>query len=670
MMLIDRLSSGWKAWPILFLLTFLAAAPGVFNLPALDRDESRFAQASKQMLETGDYIRIRNQDELRNKKPAGIHWLQAASTAIFTGADAKEIWTYRVPSWLGAAFATLAVFWCGIPLLGRRAGFIGAALFGTGILLTTEAHIAKTDAVLVFLSTLAIGALARLYINNDHSRQTALLFWLALGCGVLIKGPVAPMIAAFAGVGAWVWSRLSTREGGRWWRVLMWWPGPFLFLLLVLPWFIWIQKATGGAFLQGAVGQDLGDKVSGASEGHGGIAFYHLANVPLLFFPATLLLIPGLAAMLNVLRSAETDARGRLAAMALIACALAVVSLLLGYVFPGKISQTLLIAYPALLIAVFGVLSANDNWFARFAPEDAPVKRVQAIRFLAAWGLLTWIFWEMLPTRLGHYVLPAYPAFALLAGYGAVRLIEGMRMPVSYWLSLVLFGLGAIVLLGVGLPDATTYFMDQVADDFRTVSANTVLESWRDYRSYPTGLWWIAFALVGFTLIEFARRRIGAAYLLGVFAALAIGWHLRLYMLPSQIWVQPTEVARMALDDVCGVPGDYVCMDGRLPPKMIQAIGYAEPSYVMEFGTQNLRPPATKVELPRAERDYPSVFLVNLENRKGGADPVADIAKLEGQAKQMHRCLTISEPYYALNYSNGDPVHFVALRFDAEPCEA
>lgn len=667
-MLIDRLSSGWKAWLILFSLTFLAAAPGVFNLPALDRDESRFAQASKQMLETGDYIRIRNQDELRNKKPAGIYWLQAASTAIFAGPQDTEIWTYRLPSWIGAAFATLAVFWCGIPLLGRRASFIGAALFGTGILLTTEAHIAKTDAVLVFLSTLAAGALARLYINNDHSKQTVLLFWLAMGLGVLIKGPVAPMIAAFAGVGAWVWSRLATREGGRWWRALMWWPGPLLFLLLVLPWFIWIQQATDGAFLQGAVGKDLGDKVARASEGHGGIPFYHLANMPLLFFPATLLLIPGLAAMVSVLRSAETKGLGRLAAMGLIAAGLAIISLLFGYVLPGKISQSLLLAYPVLLIALFGVLSANDKWFARFPPEDAPSRRLQAIRFLAAWGLLTWVFWELLPTKLGHYILPAYPAFALLAGYGAVRLMEGAQMTVSYWLSLILFGLGAALLLGAGLPDATTYYMDQVAGHFRTVSANTVLESWRDYRTYPTWLWWTAFALVGFTLIEFSRRHIGVAYLLSVLSALAIGWHLRLYMLPSQVWVQPTEVARMALDDVCGVPGDYICSDGRQPPKMIQAIGYSEPSYVMVFGTQNLHPPATKVALPQAARDYPSVFLVNLENRKGGADPVADIAKLEGQAKQMHRCLTISKPYYALNYSNGDPVHFVALRFDAEPC--
>ena len=126
--LLDRLLSGWKAWLILFAITFTAAAPGVFHMPAMDRDESRFAQASKQYIETGDYLIIRYQDEYRNKKPAGIHWLQSGATHVLGEDENLDIWTYRVPSWLGAAFATLATFWCGIVLIGRRAAFLGAAL--------------------------------------------------------------------------------------------------------------------------------------------------------------------------------------------------------------------------------------------------------------------------------------------------------------------------------------------------------------------------------------------------------------------------------------------------------------------------------------------------------------------------------------------------------------
>ncbi|HCD20052.1 MAG TPA: hypothetical protein DEQ79_00540, partial [Alphaproteobacteria bacterium] len=67
------------------------------TLPPMDRDESRFAQASKQMLNSGDLVTIRFQDELRAKKPAGIYWLQSASAALFGDED---IAPYRLPSLL------------------------------------------------------------------------------------------------------------------------------------------------------------------------------------------------------------------------------------------------------------------------------------------------------------------------------------------------------------------------------------------------------------------------------------------------------------------------------------------------------------------------------------------------------------------------------------------
>ncbi|MGO9543748.1 MAG: ArnT family glycosyltransferase, partial [Rhodomicrobium sp.] len=53
--------------------------PGIASLPPTDRDEARFAQASKQMLETGNYVDIRFQTEARYKKPIGIYWLQSAA---------------------------------------------------------------------------------------------------------------------------------------------------------------------------------------------------------------------------------------------------------------------------------------------------------------------------------------------------------------------------------------------------------------------------------------------------------------------------------------------------------------------------------------------------------------------------------------------------------------
>ena len=67
-----------RAVTLLVLVGLLFFLPGFFNIPPVDRDEARFAQATKQMVESGDFVDIRFQDEVRYKKPVGIYWLQAA----------------------------------------------------------------------------------------------------------------------------------------------------------------------------------------------------------------------------------------------------------------------------------------------------------------------------------------------------------------------------------------------------------------------------------------------------------------------------------------------------------------------------------------------------------------------------------------------------------------
>src|SRR5579863_6408893 len=68
----------WRAVAVLIVISLASFLPGLFQIPPVDRDEARFAQATKQMIETGDYVDIRFQDEPRYKKPVGIYWLQAA----------------------------------------------------------------------------------------------------------------------------------------------------------------------------------------------------------------------------------------------------------------------------------------------------------------------------------------------------------------------------------------------------------------------------------------------------------------------------------------------------------------------------------------------------------------------------------------------------------------
>src|SRR5437660_6024345 len=107
---------GWRPYALLTAVCLFLYLPGIASIPPLDRDEARFAQATRQMLETGDFLRIRFQDEERNRKPAGIYWLQAAAVTAFSTPEATAIWPYRVPSLLGALAAVMSTFALGTML--------------------------------------------------------------------------------------------------------------------------------------------------------------------------------------------------------------------------------------------------------------------------------------------------------------------------------------------------------------------------------------------------------------------------------------------------------------------------------------------------------------------------------------------------------------------------
>src|SRR6185312_9936026 len=154
---------------LLILLCLFAFLPGISTLPPTDRDESRFVQSTKQMVETGNYVDIRLQDENRYKKPIGIYWLQSAAVLLSGKGAAAPIWVYRLVSVLGATLAVLAAGWLGARMFGATAGMIAATVLAGVLMLAFEARIAKTDAMLLATAVFAQAAIARLYIGDRQS---------------------------------------------------------------------------------------------------------------------------------------------------------------------------------------------------------------------------------------------------------------------------------------------------------------------------------------------------------------------------------------------------------------------------------------------------------------------------------------------------------------------
>lgn len=353
--MIEQWCRGIRPYILLALLALALDLPGIAALPVLDRDEARFAQATRQMLETGDFLRIRFQDEARNKKPAGIYWLQAASVAALSDAESDAIWPYRVPSLLGGVAAVLLAFGLGQGLVGRPAALIGAGLLAATLELSIEAHIAKTDAVLLAASIAAQGALGLIYRASRDSRDTPLrwplLFWLAQAAAIYLKGPVIPVLSILTVIALCVADR-----DARWLKGLRAWWGVPLLIVIVAPWLYAIERATAGQFLSQSVGGDLFAKLVGGEEAHGAPPLTHLLILLAGFWPATIFLG-------NVIAHGWRQRRD-VAVRFLVAWA--VPFWILVELVPTKLPQYLLPVYPALALTAGAALLASDGKWRRY----------------------------------------------------------------------------------------------------------------------------------------------------------------------------------------------------------------------------------------------------------------------------------------------------------------
>lgn len=339
--LFEQLAHGWRGFLLVGLIALLSSLFGAANTPVMDVGEAGYAQASRQMAESGDIVRIRLQDADRHVAPAGIYWLQASAAQLTRpiAHRANAIWPYRLPSALGIALAAIAALWGGAALIGERAAFFGALLFAAGALAGFVGMLATPDAVTTGLITLAMAALARLYAKPAHPRRYAAVFWAALAGGVLVGGVIAPLAAALTLAALVLWEQ---RAG--WMRPLLWWPGPLLALAITAPWYLAIAviSPTGAlADLAGPLAAVLG------TDGRNILPGYHLFLLPLLIFPATYALPAAARLTWETARAPRNEAEH--APMRFLLCWAAPIFLFFELA-PMKLPHLALPAYPAIAL--------------------------------------------------------------------------------------------------------------------------------------------------------------------------------------------------------------------------------------------------------------------------------------------------------------------------------
>jgi len=257
--LVEKVSA--KPLTTVILLALLLFLSGNWILPLMDRDEPRFAEASREMLQRGDWIVPWFNGHYRFDKPPLIYWCQIASYRVL----GESAFAARLPSALFAtATAVMLLFW-GRRLGNEKAGFYAAIILVTCLQLLIHARLAVADMPMVFFESAAVWSGWEMTRPQPApQRRWWWIFYLVLGFGFLAKGPVAwlPLGALF--LGRW----LRPNEFHLPTRTVI--GGLLVALILVGLWGIPALLATQGQFFTVGIGHHVVFRSLGIMEGHGG----------------------------------------------------------------------------------------------------------------------------------------------------------------------------------------------------------------------------------------------------------------------------------------------------------------------------------------------------------------------------------------------------------------
>ncbi len=203
-------------------------------------DEAQIAEVAKEMAATGDWLTPRIGGVPYAPYPPLEYWILASVGSLLGFSEV----TMRLPTAIAAVFLVAVVARLARRMAGERAGLAAALVLASLPCLLVQGIVCRAD---VLTALLATAAFDRYHAWCTAGRRSAdlILLYVFTGLGILAKGPIA---LAMLGIGGLAWCAVR-RE----WKSL---PGLRLWLgipataLLVLPWYIAVDRVNGPEFLR------------------------------------------------------------------------------------------------------------------------------------------------------------------------------------------------------------------------------------------------------------------------------------------------------------------------------------------------------------------------------------------------------------------------------------
>jgi len=257
----------------LLLVLSLAVAVMFANIGGLDiyaLDEAKNAEAARAMFENGDYLVPYYNGVLRTDKPPLHYYFMATGYQLF-GVNAFGA---RFFSSVAGVLTILLTFLFAFKYFGQRAALFSSLVLICSLHTVLQFHMSVPDPYLIFFLTWGFFSFYDAYVTNSKWKLFA--FYFAIGCGLLIKGPIALGLP-----GLTVVLFLLLKKDFKLATIILLQPftGLFLSLMVAFPWYYLVHQKTNGEWTDGFFFKHNLDRFSNAMEGHSGIFLLTLAYV-------------------------------------------------------------------------------------------------------------------------------------------------------------------------------------------------------------------------------------------------------------------------------------------------------------------------------------------------------------------------------------------------------
>jgi len=251
---------------LLAIFALAVLLPGTFGVSLTDRDEGWYAQVSREMLASGDWLVPTYLGQPWIAKPPLLYWCVAGSYGLL----GVHVWAARLVSVLAMVGVVQLLGTLAGELYNRRVALIASVSFLTAGLPVVIGKMLLTDALLLFCCLAAMVALWRIAARGP-SFKLAAAFWVLVGSAILAKGP-----AVFVFVGAFALG-LLTRPGarGRLLSARLWLAAP-LGVIVAAPWYIYVAQHAGGTLFEQFFWYEVASRIVSTPHGHGGPPGYYL----------------------------------------------------------------------------------------------------------------------------------------------------------------------------------------------------------------------------------------------------------------------------------------------------------------------------------------------------------------------------------------------------------